>query len=82
MQLQREASAHMLRLHCHWAYCARLPDSSAQEAADANSYTSSAVASSCKSAGQLVAEAVINGVRFADALVDTGSALSILSAVM
>ena len=56
------------------------PTRAAQKAVDANFYTSGAVPSSCKSAGQLVAEAVINGVRVADALVDTGSALSMLSA--
>ena len=58
------------------------PTRAAQNAADANSYTSGAVASSCKSAGQLVAEAVINTVRVANALVDTVSAVSMLSAAM
>ena len=58
------------------------PTRAAQKAADANSYTSGAVASSCNSARQLVEEAVINGVRVADALVDTDSALSMLSAAM
>ena len=58
------------------------PTRAAQKAADANSYTSGAVAFFCKSAGQLVAKAVINGLRVADALVDTGSALSMLSAAL
>ena len=58
------------------------PTRAAQKAADANSYTSGAVASSCKSVGQLVAKAVINGMSVADALVDTGSALSMLSAAI
>ena len=58
------------------------PTRAAQKAANACSFTSGAVACTCKSAGQLFSEAVINGVRVADALVDTGSALSTLSAVM
>ena len=69
----------MLLLRWHWAYCEFCPTRAAQKEADANSYTFGVVASSCKSAGQLVAEGVINGVRVAHALVDTGSALSMLS---
>ena len=55
------------------------PTRTAQSAANASSFTSGAVASSCESVGQLLAEAVIGGVLVADALVDTGSALSMLS---
>ena len=62
-----------------WHIAPVCPTRAVQEAADANSYTSGAVASLCMSAGQLVAEAVINGVRVVDALVDTGSTLSMLS---
>ena len=48
------------------------PTRVAQQAADANSYTSGAVALSCKSAKMLYPEAVLGGERVADALVDTG----------
>ena len=48
------------------------PTRAAQNAVNASSFTSSAVTSTCRSAGQLFSEAVIGGVRVADALVDTG----------
>ena len=51
------------------------PTRAAQNAPNASSFTSGAVASTCRSAGQLFSEAVIGGVRVADAFVDTGSAL-------
>ena len=51
----------------------------AQKAPDANYYTFGKVAFFCKSAWQLLAKAVINEEFFADVLVDTGSALSMLS---
>ena len=52
------------------------PTGAAQKAANASSFTSGAVASSCRNAGQLFSEAVIGGVRVADALVDRLSAVN------
>ena len=62
-----------------WHIARVCPTRVAQKAADAISYTSGAVLSTCRSACQLFSKAVIVGVRAADALVDTGSALSMLS---
>ena len=63
-------------------HIARVCPRTAQSAANASSFTSGAVASSCGSVGQLFAEAVIGKVRVAEALVDTGSALSMLSTAL
>ena len=72
----------MLRLRWRWAYCARLPDSCCTEIGGGEFLHFRAVGSSCKSSGQLIAETVINGMRVADVLVDTGSALSMLNDAM
>ena len=80
MQLKREARAQVLRLQWHWAYCARLPDLCCAESRGREFLHFRRSRVFLQSAGQLVAEAVINGVRVADALVDTGIALSMLSA--
>ena len=58
------------------------PTLAAQKAENACLFTSGAVTSNCRSAGQLFSEAVVGGVRVTDALVDTGSALSMLSTAM
>ena len=58
------------------------PTRTAQSAANANLFTSGAIVSIYKSAGQLFAEAVIGRVRITDALFDTGSALTMLSFAM
>ena len=58
------------------------PTRAVQKAAYASSFTLGGVASTCRSAGQLCSEAVIGDVRDADELVDTSSALSMLSNAM
>ena len=59
------------------------PTRTAQAAAQANTASSSnAVASAGRGATQVFTVAVIGGVRIADALVDTGSAFSMLSTAM
>ena len=58
------------------------PTLAAQSKTQASYSTSNAVASAGKGAAQVVTVAVIGGVRIADALVDTGSAFSMLSSAM
>ena len=58
------------------------PTCAAQSKSQPSSSTSNAVASAVKGAGQVFTAAVINGIRIADALIDTGLAFSMLSTAM
>ena len=55
------------------------PTRAAQSKPQSSSYTSGAIASAGNETTQLCEEVVIDGVRIADALIDTGSSLSMLS---
>ena len=74
-----ETVEQVLRLWWRWSHCARFPNARSAVKASVELVTSGAIASAGNETTQLCEEVVIDGVRIADALIDTGSSLSMLS---